>query len=256
MAQYKVQAPDGSIIKLEGPEGASQEEVIAQAKRLYAQKTRPDFKAPTTETYDASAEAMASGVPYTGVASAGDSSVGGFLRGAVYDPIAAVRQLVSEEQRKQVAKEEAAYQEARRQRGDTGFEGSRLLGGILSPTNVLLPIRAAQAVTVGGRLGQVAAGGAISGALQPTFDIKNPSDVAEFIESKIEQVGVGAVTGALTDLGITAGGKLINFAKDLRKPLTEAGRKEALQDTLVKLSGDDLEKVIEAARNVRPIVPG
>lgn len=256
MAQYKVQAPDGSIIRLEGPEGASQEEVLTQAKRLYAQRAKPDFTAPTTETYDASAEAMASGVPYTGVSSAGDATVSGLLRGAVYDPIAAVRQLVSEEQRKKVAKEESLYQEARRQKGDTGFEGGRLLGGIVSPANVLLPLRAAQLVTRGGRIGQVATAGAVSGALQPTFDIKNPEDAAEFIESKIEQVGLGALTGALADVGITVGGKAIDFVKDLRKPLTEAGRKEALQDILTKLTGDQREQIVEAARNVRPIVPG
>jgi hypothetical protein len=33
--QYKVQAPDGQIITLEGPEGASPDEVIRQAQRLY-----------------------------------------------------------------------------------------------------------------------------------------------------------------------------------------------------------------------------
>ena len=256
MAQYTIQAPDGRIITLEGPAGASQEQVLEQARILYAQRTRPDFTAPTTETYDASAEAMSSGVPYTGVSSAGDASVSGFLRGSVYDPIAAVRQLVSDEQRKSVAKEEALYQESRRQRGDTGFEGSRLLGGIVSPTNVLLPLRGAQLVTTGGRLGQVATAGAISGALQPTFDVKNAGDVAEFLESKIEQVGLGAVTGIFADLGLTAGAKGVNFVKDLAKPMTKSGRQQVLQDTIVKLSGDDVERVVEAARNVRPIVPG
>lgn len=38
MAQYKVKAPDGSTITVNGPEGASQEEVIAQAKKLYRPK--------------------------------------------------------------------------------------------------------------------------------------------------------------------------------------------------------------------------
>lgn len=36
--EYQVKAPDGQIIKLRGPAGASQDQVIAQAKKLYAQK--------------------------------------------------------------------------------------------------------------------------------------------------------------------------------------------------------------------------
>lgn len=38
MARYTVQAPDGSTIELEGPDGASQDDVIAQAQRLYAER--------------------------------------------------------------------------------------------------------------------------------------------------------------------------------------------------------------------------
>ena len=38
MAQYTVQAPDGHTITLEGPEGASQADVIAQAQKLYQPK--------------------------------------------------------------------------------------------------------------------------------------------------------------------------------------------------------------------------
>lgn len=38
MKQYKVQAPDGSMITLEGPEDASDEDVIAQAQRLWTEQ--------------------------------------------------------------------------------------------------------------------------------------------------------------------------------------------------------------------------
>lgn len=38
MQEYKVKAPDGQIIKVRGPAGASQQEVIAQAQRLMAQR--------------------------------------------------------------------------------------------------------------------------------------------------------------------------------------------------------------------------
>lgn len=41
MAVYKVQAPDGRIISLEGPDGASHEEAIAQAQQLYQPSPEP-----------------------------------------------------------------------------------------------------------------------------------------------------------------------------------------------------------------------
>ncbi len=45
---YKVKAPDGQMITVRGPAGASQSEVIAQAKRLYAQRQQ-DALAPDTQ---------------------------------------------------------------------------------------------------------------------------------------------------------------------------------------------------------------
>lgn len=41
MAVYQVQAPDGNIIKLEGPDGATPEEVMAQAQALYQPQEPP-----------------------------------------------------------------------------------------------------------------------------------------------------------------------------------------------------------------------
>lgn len=47
MARYTVKAPDGSTIELEGPEGSSQADVIAQAQRLYAERQAPPAAQPT-----------------------------------------------------------------------------------------------------------------------------------------------------------------------------------------------------------------
>jgi hypothetical protein len=51
--EYKVKAPDGQMITLRGPAGASQDQVIAQAKKLYAQKqeqTQPQDMMPPAES--------------------------------------------------------------------------------------------------------------------------------------------------------------------------------------------------------------
>lgn len=53
--EYKVKAPDGQIITLRGPEGASQEEVIAQAKKLYAKSVASEA-APGAMLPEASAD--------------------------------------------------------------------------------------------------------------------------------------------------------------------------------------------------------
>lgn len=45
MATYTVQAPDGHMITLEGPDGASHEDVIAQAQRLYSAPAMPGTEA-------------------------------------------------------------------------------------------------------------------------------------------------------------------------------------------------------------------
>lgn len=50
MPIYKIQAPDGRIVSLEGPEGASQAEVIAQAQALYQpQNPPPSMDAPVLD---------------------------------------------------------------------------------------------------------------------------------------------------------------------------------------------------------------
>jgi len=50
MATYSVRAPDGYVIKIQGPEGASQEEIIAKAQELYqAQQQEQPTEQPTEQ---------------------------------------------------------------------------------------------------------------------------------------------------------------------------------------------------------------
>lgn len=264
MAIYTVQAPDGRTIEIEGPPGASQEEVIAQAQRLLSQQPQqqpqaPDFTAPTTETYDAGAESMISGAEYTGMPSESgiDQAAGGFLRGAVYDPAAAVAQIVGGQgARERVANIEAAYQEMRRQRGDEGFEFARLAGNIASPVNLAAGaggVRAAQMLGRG-KLGQAAFTGAATGVTQPLST--EPSDLASFISDKAEQVGVSALLGVFTQAGISAASKTGKFLRDLTAPLSKAGLDRILRKELNKLAEPARKKILDTLANAEELVPG
>lgn len=236
---------------------------LAKARRLREEQQQapeqPDFTAPTTETYDASAEEMMSGVPYIGMPSESgiDQAAGGFIRGAAYDPAAAVAQIVGGQRaREAVAASEAGYQEMRQQRGDEGFEFSRLAGNILSPVNIAAGaagVRGAQALGLGG-LGQAAAAGAATGVVQPLST--EPSDLATFISDKTQQVGVSAVLGLLTQAGITGASKVGKFVRDLTAPITTAGRERLLRQKLQDLSKADREKIADALSRADEIVPG
>ena len=254
MARYKVQAPDGQIITIEGPEGASQEEVIAKAQELY--KARPATVVAPEDMYDPTAEAMISGVPYTGESTAIDRRVGGFLKGAVQDPITAVRQIVGgEETRENIRAQEAAYQELRKQYGDEGFETSRFLGNLLSPVNIAVPGGAAVAAARAGAgtLRQAGIAGVAGAALQP---VTTQEDVSNFWKDKVEQLGVGATFGLAAQAGINVGSKAFSFLRSLTAPLTEAGRDRILKKAFDELSGGELEKVITATKNAQQLVAG
>jgi len=64
MAQYTVQAPDGKTITLEGPDGASHEDVIAQAQQLY----QPPQQEQEQEYIDPTLTAAIGGLAGTGLA--------------------------------------------------------------------------------------------------------------------------------------------------------------------------------------------
>lgn len=183
----------------------------------------------------------------------------GLVKGAFVDPLEAVAQIVGGEAgRRGVAEREASYQARRQQLGETGIEGARLVGNILSPIANIPAIgaaqRIAQATTLGGRVAGGAAAGVAGSILQPVTEA--PEDVADFAAAKVEQLGIGAVLGGLIQGGFEGVKGGAKFLVDLSKPMTTNGRNDLIRNYIDNLSGNDKQKFIAALNRADEFVPG
>lgn len=88
MAIYKVKAPDGSIIQVRGPDGASDDEVMAQAKRLYSEQNAAPAPQPEAPAQPEKAPAPELSVQ-NGLKAAGDV-IGTVATGAIAEPISGI----------------------------------------------------------------------------------------------------------------------------------------------------------------------
>jgi hypothetical protein len=182
-----------------------------------------------------------------------------FVKGSFVDPIEAGIQLFGgEEGRRGVREREESYQEMRKELGETGFEGSRLLGNILSPAT-LVPGGSALRYAGAGSVSSRVAGGALAGAagsvLTPVSNA--PDDLASFAADKVEQIGLGALLGGLVSGGIETLKGGAKFVEELAKPLTVEGRRKLIQEYAQKLvRPQDRQKFFQILTNVDEIVPG
>lgn len=181
MKIYQVQAPDGSIIKVEGPEGASQDEVIAQAQRLMAQRSAPQ-QAPTGEAALPSPAAEVPPIDYNQVArdTANDmtgmekflAGMGGAVAGLDLGGRQVIANMIGNDKWKRDLQDEA--EEYKRLTGALGETGAGSVGNVAGNIAMMaLP---------GGLLGRAAGAslplaitaegalGAGAGALQPTTE--------------------------------------------------------------------------------------
>jgi hypothetical protein len=90
----------------------------------------------------------------------------------------------------QVRQREADYQAQRTAAGESGFDGYRTLGNVLSPANVALAARLPLAATTAGKVGMGAVGGALTASMNPV------TEGDSFAEEKAKQIGAGAAFGA------------------------------------------------------------
>jgi hypothetical protein len=218
MAQYTVQAPDGQTITLEGPEGATQEEVIAQAQKLYTPKQVQDVR---TEGFASNEGGAAFGVPrqmggrravvqpVTPLEASGQGVVKGLIA-----PALAVTQLVGGEKGRQYVEGIQQQKEAARaEAGLEGFDVGELVGTVINPINRLIPVGAAGTIA-----GRGAIGGVVGAILNPVTG-ENLS-LEDVVAGKVEQAGLGALFGRL---GAGISGALTPTLKTGTRELIEAG---------------------------------
>ena len=190
MAQYKVQGPDGQVRVLEGPDGASDAQIAAAAEQAFGPK--PSGPAPTRtekvlqgarDPIDGGAQLLTKILPQ-GVVEAGNR-----FNNFLADKTGLVGRLPEGGVDQQVREGEATYQARRAAAGETGVDGYRLAGNVVSPVNIAAGAVIPRLATLGARAGVGAAAGAATGLL-------NPVTQGDYATEKGKQAALGSVFGA------------------------------------------------------------
>jgi hypothetical protein len=145
-----------------------------------------------------------------------------------------------------VRDQEVAYQARRKAGGESGFDGYRLLGNVVSPVSLGLGAAApAGMATLAGRVGVGAASGAASGALSPVTS-------GDFWSEKGKQALTGAAVGGAIPALVGGAARLVspNASKNANLKLL---KDEGVQPTIGQALGGTANRVEEKLQSA-PIV--
>ena len=249
--EYIVVAPDGKEITIVGPEGASQQEVIAQAQKLYKPSQSPKYDLGAAAPVLTGAKQAIEQTLTTGAGSLPQRVV----KGALVDPVLGTLQLAGSEGAGELAKKvEAATQQGRKERGSEGFDFAQLTGALANPQNYLIPLKSvalAEGSGIGARIlnslfGRSVTAGAVAGATQPVLD-------TDYAAEKLKQVLVGGVTGGGFAAAGMAAGKVKDVVSEMTKPFTDAGRDSLLYTKLKSIIPADVWDQVKDTLNVSAI---
>jgi hypothetical protein len=195
-----VELPNGIVIK-DVPEGTPRAQIMERAIR--GGLARPeDFDlapAPTSGFVMGLKDPISGGAQLLPRALAYGTSLGG----AQPNPVSRFFESEARRVDEMVRAEQAAYDQQRAARGETGFDFPRLGGNIVSPANVVPAATAAATITRAAPVTRAVVGGAVSGAMQPVTQ-------NDFAGQKTEQIGLGGVFGAAGEKIAGAGGRVLN----------------------------------------------
>ena len=144
-----------------------------------------------------------------------------------------------------IKQQESQYQAKRAAAGESGFDGYRTIGNVVSPANLAIASKIPAAATLAGRVGVGALGGGVSAALNPVMD-------GDFWKGKGEQVAMGAAFGGVVP-AVTGGVARVispNASKNANVALL---KNEGVQPTIGQTLGGWANRVEEKAQSL-PIV--
>jgi hypothetical protein len=243
----EVELPNGVVIT-DVPDNATKEQVKAKAIAAGLAKAE-DFGGSTPavtekpitsgvlmgmkDPISAGAQMLPRGLEYM-------TSIGGMFPNEVSKFFGSEAKRVDE----MVKGEEQAYQEQRKAKGEEGFDWARMGGNVVSPANLAVGARAAQALSTAKPLTQALVTGAAGGVLQPV------TNTEEFTEEKAKQAATGAVGGAVGTAAVKAAGKALN---PLVSQAEQTMREMGIRMTPGQLVGKQAAGLEEFAKNM-PLV--
>ncbi len=144
-----------------------------------------------------------------------------------------------------IQQQEADYQSKRASAGETGFDGYRTLGNVISPANLAIAAKAPAAATLGARVATGAVGGGASALL-------NPVNGEDFWKEKAKQVGAGALGGGVVPVLTGGVARLISPNASIN-PQLQALRAEGVRPTVGQALGGAANRIEEKLQSV-PII--
>lgn len=223
---YKVRDPSGAVREIRGPEGATDAEVIAQAKKMLGErpvaKRDPDF-ADRLVGSKLGRFVIGTAEPILGLASRGASALG---------------DQTGVETMARLRKMQARGREAS---GSEGFDWMGLLGNVASPANLVtgqIP-----AAGLAGRVAQGAGVGALAGASAvPGEDVDQSNVVAD----TAKHAAAGGLFGTAAAGAAEVARPILQAGYRAIEPTFEGGRKAILKRYQEGLLGDSKDEVIAA----------
>lgn len=218
MKIYQVQAPDGSIIKIEGPEGASEAQLIQAAQSAFAQKqSKPQAIDPTEGMSGFERFAAGTGKAMVDVGRGVRQYLPQALGGLSNDQIAEMLEM-----------------DKPLMRTGAGMAGNIFGNVAMAAPTAFIP----GAATIPGS----AAIGAAYGALQPSTSLSESA----------KNIGIGGAAGAAIPAVIRAA----QVVKSFVEPFYQGGRETIMGRTLRTAAGGQADDAMRNMQNARELVPG